>query len=289
MALKAILDTLDDVPEPLRGEYKESKVGDKTVYVLDLEGVDSHPAVVNLKTAHERVKADKAKLAGDLATANAKLKTVPEDFDADEWERLRTEDAARQNDPTGGDVRRQVETATAAVKSQYEAKLAKQKKDFEAEITERDGKITALDTDLRKRLVTDGLTVALTEAGVTAPPFIKAARALLEPGVEVIEEDGIRVAKMKADLGGDDIAKYVANWVQSDEGRVFVAPAKGGDAAGNQRPRNTDSNPFGKQAWSKTEQGRLIRTDRKKAESLAQAAGFKSLDLAISARQPLAA
>lgn len=289
MALKAIIDALDDVPEALRGEYKEQKAGDKTVYVLDLEGVDSHPAVVNLKTAHERVKADKTKLAGDLAAANAKLRAVPEDFDADEWERLRTEDAARQNDPTGGDVRRQVETATAAVKSQYEAKLAKQKKDFEAEIAERDDKITALDADLRKRLVTDGLTAALTEAGVTAPPFIKAARALLEPGVEVIEEDGIRVAKMKADLGGDDIAKYVSNWVQSDEGRVFVAPAKGGDAAGNQRPRSAESNPFSKAGWNKTEQGRLLRSDRRKAESLAQAAGFKSLDAAVAARDAIAA
>jgi len=289
MALKAIVDALADVPESLHGEYKEQKIGDKTVYVLDLEGVDSHPAVVNLKTAHERVKADKTKLAGDLAAANAKLKVLPEDFDPDEYERLRAEEAIRINDPTGGDVRKQVETATAAVKSQYEAKLAKQKKDFETEIAERDGKITALDSDLRKRLVTDGLTTALTEAGVTAPPFIKAARALLEPGVEVIEEDGIRVAKMKADLGGDDIAKYVANWVQSDEGKVFVAPAKGGDAPGNQRPRTTDTNPFSKAGWNKTEQGRLLRTDRRKAESFAQAAGFKTLDAAVAAREAIAA
>lgn len=289
MALKAIVDTLDDVPEALHGEYKEQKIGDKTVYVLDLEGVDNHPAVVNLKTAHERVKADKTKLSGDLAAAAARLKNVPEDFDADEYERLRTEEAARLKDPGNTDVRKQIETATAAVKSQYETKLAKQKKDFETEIAERDGKITALDADLRKRLVTDGLTAALTEAGVTAPPFIKAARALLEPGVEVIEEDGARVAKMKADLGGDDIAKYVANWVQGDEGKVFVAQAKGGDASGSQRPRSTDSNPFGKAGWNKTEQGRLLRSDRRKAESLAQAAGFKTLDAAVAAREAIAA
>jgi len=289
MALKALIDTLDDVPEALRGEYKEQKIGDKTVYVLDLEGVDSHPAVVNLKNAHERVKADKTKLAGDLATATAKLKTVPEDFDPDEYERLRTEEAARVNDPGGNDVRKQIETATAAVKSQYETKLARQKKDLETEIASRDAKVTTLESDLRNRLVTDGLTQALTEAGVTSPTFLKAARAMLESGVEVIEEDGIRVAKMKADLGGDDLAKYVSNWVQGDEGKVFVAPAKGGDAPGGKGPRGGEANPFAKTNWNKTEQGKLLRSDRKKAENLAQAAGFKSLDAAVAARQPIAA
>ncbi|WP_332719257.1 hypothetical protein [Pelagibacterium mangrovi] len=50
MALKTILDTLDDVPEVLHAEYKE--VDGK--FVLDLEGIDAYPTVVNLKTAHER-------------------------------------------------------------------------------------------------------------------------------------------------------------------------------------------------------------------------------------------
>jgi len=286
--LKAILDSLDDVPEAIRSEYKEQKIGDKTVFVLDLDGVNEHPAVVNLKSAHERVKADKKRLGDDLAAANAKLKDIPEDFDAAEWERLRADEATRSNDPDNKDVRKQVEAATASVKSQYETKLAKLKKDLEAEIASRDAKVSNLEGDLRKRLVTDGLTSALTEAGVTNPTFLKAARALLESGVEVVEDDGVRVAKMKSDLGGDDLAKYVQNWVQGDEGKAFVSPPKGADSKGSSG-RASEDNPFGKTAWNKTAQGALIRSDRAKAERLAKAAGFASLEATYSASKPIAA
>jgi len=285
MALKTVVEKLDDVPEAFRGEYKEQKQGDKTVYVLDLDGVDAHPGVVNLKSAFERVKVDKQRLTTDLATANAKVKDLPEDFDADEWDRLRTEDAARQNDPDGKDVRKAVETATAAVKSQYEAKLAKLKKDHAGEIETRDAEILKLKTDTRKRLVTDGLTAALTESGVTSPAFLKAARAMLESGVEVIEEDGATIAKMKAELGGDDIAKYIQNWVQSDEGKSFVTPAKGSDAPGS-GARNGEHNPFSKEHWNVTAQGKLKREDASKAERLAKSAGFRDLNHAFSSQRP---
>jgi hypothetical protein len=286
--LKTVLESLDDVPEAIREHYKEQKQGDKTVYVLDLDGVDAHPGVVNLKSAFERVKADKKKLGEDLAAANAKLKDIPEDFDATEWERLRTDEQTRQSDPGNNDVRKQIETATAAVKSQYEAKIAKIKKDSDAAIAERDRKIAALDADIRKRLVTDGLTAALTEAGVTNPAFLKAARAMLEHDVEVVEEDGSRTAKMKSDLGGDDLAKYVQNWVQGDEGKAFVSPAKGADSKGG-NSRSSEDNPFGKTGWNKTAQGQLIRADRAKAERLAKAAGFKSLEATYAASKPLVA
>ncbi|WP_414461811.1 hypothetical protein [Hyphomicrobium sp. DY-1] len=284
--LKTVISSLDEVAEAVRGEYKEQKQGDKTVYVLDLEGVDAHPGVVNLKSAFERVKADKVKLTTDLAAANSKVKDLPEDFDADEWARLRTEDAARQNDPDGKDVRKQIETATASVKSQYETKIGKLTKDHATALAEKDTKIAKLEGDQRKRLITDGLTAALTESGVTSPAFLKAARAMLESGVEVIDEDGTAVAKMKAELGGDDIAKYVANWVQGDEGKSFVAPASGSGAPGSQQ-RSGDSNPFSKEHWSKTEQGKLLRTDRGKAERLAKSAGFRNLDAANAAARPL--
>lgn len=287
MTLKTVINALDEVDEAFRSEYKEQKQGDKTVYVLDLDGVDAHPGVVNLKSAFERVKADKQRLTTDLAAANAKSKDIPEDFDADEWERLRTEDAARQNDPDGKDVRKAVETATAAVKAQYEAKLAKLKKDHGTEIETRDAEISKLKSDTRKRLVTDGLTAALTEAGVTSPAFLKASRAMLESNVEVIEEDGVLIAKMKAEFGGDDIAKYVQNWVQGDEGKSFVAPAKGSDAPGS-GGRGGEKNPFSKDSWNRTEQGKLLNADRAKAERLAKAAGFKDIRQANAATGPIA-
>lgn len=287
MALKTVVEKLDDVPEAFRSEYKEQKQGDKTVFVLDLDGVDAHPGVVNLKSAFERVKADKQRLSTELAAATAKTKDLPEDFDADEWERLRTEEAARQNDPDGKDVRKQIDAATTAVKSQYEGKITKLKKDHTAELETRDARISKLEGETRKRLVTDGLTAALTEAGVTSPAFLKASRAMLEGSVEVIEEDGVTVAKMKAEFGGDDLAKYVQNWVQSDEGKSFVTPATGSGAPGSRTP-NGEHNPFSKEHWNRTAQGKLIREDRPKAERLAKAAGFRDIKHANISPRPTA-
>jgi hypothetical protein len=68
MALKAIVEALDDVPEALHEYYKEQN----EVFVLGIDGIDDHPSVKNLKSAHERQKKETAKYkdkAGELETA----------------------------------------------------------------------------------------------------------------------------------------------------------------------------------------------------------------------------
>lgn len=285
MALKAILDSLDDVPEALHGEYNETVIGGKTVYALDIEGVDSLPATANLKSAYERVKADKIKLTSDLKEATTKLGKLPEDFDAAEWERLKAEDEARQADPDNKDVRKQVETATAAVKQRYENQIAANKKAHEEAIAEKDGQIAGLEGDIRRALVEDGLTKALVKAGVK-PTLMKAAQRMFETDVEVVEEDGKRVARMKTDLGGDEVERFISNWAQSDDAKDFIAPMKGGDETGSGSRRSTGPNPFSAENWNITEQGRLMNADRGKAESMAKAAGFKDLAEANRATGP---
>ena len=289
MALKTILDDLSEAPDGLQGEYKEQKIGEKTVYVLDLEGVDSHPAVVNLKTAHDRVKADKAKLANDLRDATAKLTLLPEDFDADEWSRLKTEDEARANDPDNKNVRAQIDAATNAVKTQYEAKLDRQKKDYDANLAEKDADLVKRDAEIRRRVGTDSLRAALTSAGVKKG-LIAGAVAMFDRDIEVIQEDDAYVARMKADLGGDDVERFISNWAQSEAAKEWIAPPTGDDEPGSTRSRmGLDGNPFSKQGWNKTAQASLIASNRAKAEQMAKSAGFKSLEATFSARGPLAA
>ena len=58
--------------------------------------------------------------------------------------------------------------------------------------------------------------------------------------------------------------------------------------AGNGAGRPSTQNPFTKQFWNKTQQGQLLVADRVKAERLAKAAGFKSLDEASRAAGPVA-
>lgn len=267
MALKTIVDSLDDVPEAFRGEYKEQ--GDK--FVLDIEGIDAHPTVINLKTAFERVKGDKKKLTTDLEGANAKLAELPDDFDAEEWVRLKAE-AGDPNDPEN--------------KAKKDEHLQSQKKVFEQRIanleTKHANELKAMATEIAERdevissvLVEDGLTKALVEAGVSKD-FLKAARAMLKPSVKVIrDDDGARRAIVETDLGEEEIGKYVSNWAQSDEGRVFIAKPTGGDAAGGRGQQFAD-NPWDTSNGKKpnlTRQQQLISENPAKARQMAQAAG----------------
>lgn len=274
MAVKTILQDLSEAPESLHGEYQQKDIGGKTVYVLDLDGTDNHPAVANLKNAFERVKADKQTLSRELGEIKAKFASLPDDFDADEWARLRTDDEARKIDPNNKDVRAQVETAIAAVKAQYDAKIQR--------LTKEAGE---LESEIRSRLVGDGLRQVFVHLGVRKG-LIDAAIAANERNIEVVVEDGRRVARMKPELGGGEVASYFQNWANSDDAKDFIDPARGGDETGSRSNTGLSDNPFGKKAWSKTTQAALVRADRGKAERLAKAAGFRSLDHALPASKP---
>ncbi|KKB09398.1 hypothetical protein VE26_05525 [Devosia chinhatensis] len=124
-------------------------------------------------------------------------------------------------------------------------------------------------------LVEDGLTKALVDAGVSKD-FLKAARAMLKPSVKVVrDDDGARRAIVETDLGEEEIGKYVTNWAQSDEGRVFIAKPSGGDAGGGKGQQFAD-NPWdsgnGKRP-NLTKQQQLISENPAKARLMAQAAG----------------
>jgi len=96
MALKAIVEKLDDVEEAHRGLYIE-KDGK---FALDLEETSTrdHPFVTALKNALDRTKATLADIKTKFEALEAFKKTVPEEFTADEWARLKAVDAD-ESDP----------------------------------------------------------------------------------------------------------------------------------------------------------------------------------------------
>lgn len=283
--LKVILDSLDGLDEKYHDLYEE-KDGK---FVLKLEGVDSHPAVVALKNGHTNSKRERDEAKRLLAEAKKKLEAVPEDFDADEWARLRAEDEARQNDPEGKDVRAQLDRQRDSLTRQHDAKTAALKKTHATELAEVVADRDGMEADLRRALVDDGLTKALVKAGVK-PTLLKAAKRLFDSDVEVVVEDGVRVARMKSDIGGGAVEEFIANWSSSDDAKDFIAPPTGDDERGSKQSRGLiGDNPFGKNSWNKTAQAQLIKSNRAKAEQMAKAAGFKSLDQTYAARGPIAA
>lgn len=286
MALKSILESVDDLPDNIKAEYTEKEIAGKKVFVLDVEGIEAHPGAGALKTALERVRSEKKTLGDNLKTANDKLALIPAEFTTEEWVRLKALD---ENDPDDPERKKARDAALAGQKKIFENQIENLKKAHAAELATKDQTITKKDEQIGKMLVDDGLTKALVEAGV-GKHFLKAATAMLRGNVKVVhEQDGSR-AFFETDLGEAEIGEFVGNWAKTDEGKAFIPPAAGGGAPGSQRPggdRNSDENPFSQRGWSKTKQGALISSDRVKAERLAKAAGFADLAAAAKAMKAL--
>lgn len=122
-----------------------------------------------------------------------------------------------------------------------------------------------------KLLIDNALTSALTEAGVKDPVYIKAAAALVRAENKFeIKADG---ADRFAFVGDKKLADFVKEWSQGDSGKAFVsAPGNsGGNAGGSGKP--SVPNPWGKDTFNLTEQGRILQENPTMAASLqAQAA-----------------
>ena len=206
MALKTILDSLDDVPDALKSEYKE--IDGK--FVLDIEGIDAHPAVVNLKTAHERTKADKKRLGDENIILKARVEGLPDDFDADAYEVLQAQAEGKAPAKTDEQV--------AQVRAQLEKK-------HNTELAKKDERITVLEGNINRLTVEDGLSKALDDAGVD-PAFKPGAMALLKSkgAVKLVEDDGAFKAQVETDMGPMPLSNYVKDWSGSDEeiGRAHV-------------------------------------------------------------------
>ncbi|MFN7092778.1 MAG: hypothetical protein ACK4P4_19770 [Allorhizobium sp.] len=257
MALKAIIDSLDSVEEQYRSLYEEKD----SKFVPVVEGIETHPGAAALKSALDRVRGEKGTLSEKLTTAESRLEGLPEDFDADAYETLRTQ--AEGKEPPKVDERHERQ------KTELEKKHGIEK----AKLERRNAK---LDATLRKTLIDDGLTKALIDAGVSKE-FLPAAKALLKErgAIKLVEEDD--EFHVFADDGVDErtpLKKFVADW-SADEGKHFVAKATGGDAKGGDGRTFTDT-PWDSSNGKRpnlTKQQQLIQKNSAKARQMAQTAG----------------
>lgn len=199
MALKTVLDSLEGVDDALKPLYAE----DGERFVLQLDGVDSHPQVANLKSAYERVKADKEKATGERDAFKAKVADLPDDFDADVWRRAKEGKA----DPE---------------------QLAKLRSALEGERDEVQAKYDALVASNQQRAVRDAVSTALADQGV--PEELRKGASLQMLEGRKVEMNG-ETPVIETDMGPMGLADYAKAWV-GKEGKAFVAPPQGGGSRG---------------------------------------------------------
>lgn len=183
------------------------------------------------KTYKERVaglEANRDKALGQLKELQSKL---PEDFDPEEWKKLKAANA-------------EAEEARAREEGRYEELLEKERKRFQKSVEERDAKVASLEASLRKTLIESAAKSAISKHGGDAE--------LLLPHVtnaaDLVELNGQHVAVVK-DANGEPMlapeAKTATDYMGIDhlvsgwkeQGRfpgAFVGTgASGGGASAN--------------------------------------------------------
>lgn len=279
--LKAVLEKLDELPEQLHEFYTEQE----GKFYLNVEEVESHPAAKALQGALEAQKAARKKAAEEIAKLKERLAKVPDNFDPTELDKLRNQvsemtakieeyemDPAKKTPP---DTKHLQELAQA--RRMLEQKITGMEKAHAAELAKQEQILAKKEAFIRKLMVEEELSKGLLDVGVNKSLF-RGAQAMLAPMIKIEEEDdGYRVF-VPTDTGDLDIPKFLADWSASDEGKAFIPPPKGADAAGTKQQKSMMGdikNPWHKDHFNRTEQGKILRTDRNKAVKLAAAAGVK--------------
>ncbi len=256
MALKAVVDSLDSIDAGLHDHYTEK---DGKFY-LQIDGIKDHPDTQALRSALERVRQEKKDLIAAHDADKLRLDGLPDDFDAAAYDALKAQADGKEPPKTDEQVTR--------VREQLERK-------HQTELGKKDERIAALEGQIRKVTIDDGLSKAMDEANVDPKhktkllPYLKAIGA-----IKLDEVDGEFKAVVETDMGPVALARFVTDWAASDDGKDYVTKPSGPDARGNNgRGGAVEANPWAKDTFNLTKQGEIARADPAKAQRLKAAAG----------------
>lgn len=219
-------------------------------------------------TRFAEVNRTKKKLESELAEAKRFRASLGEDFDAEEYARLK--DAAEK-----------AEDEKLTSKGKFEELKQKLTEKHQKELSSKDAEIARRDGFIERLLIDNRLDEAVQKVEVL-PEYRAAVKALMKArGPKVVQEGDDYRALMPTDMGEADISTYVEEWARTDEAAPFIrATGLGGSGArgGNGSGGNTGVNPWKKETRNLTEQMRITKENPELARRLAAAVG-KTLDL----------
>lgn len=261
MALKASVDTLDDVPAHFHELY--TQVGDK----FNLTGVEGMKPLDEFNTVYSSL----TKERNDHKLAKQKLATFTAFGDPTELQN-RLDRIPELEAAAGGkldDV-----AINKLVDGRIGGKLAPVQRQLETALTENATlreTIGKYETSNKQRTITDELRIAATKIKVLDTAFEDAA--LLAERVFDVDEDGRIVAKqgmgctpgITPEVWLIEMQQKRPHWWGPSMGGGARGSGAGGAAGG--------SNPWTAENWNMTEQGQILRENRTKAEQLARSAG----------------
>lgn len=279
MALKVVVDSLDNVPEGARDQYRESTEGGKAVYTLDIEGkLDGHPLARTIlsenKTYRERISATNATLTA--------WKPVMERFQKpDEAQALLDKLPELELAAAGKVDEKALDTMVEARVRSKLAPVERERDQWKTRASELENANTELTAKERRRLVVGAVGSAARALKVrdTAYEDVELYGERLfevDDGGNVVTKDGVGVTpglSPKAWLE-DMQPKRPHWWGDSAGGGAGGSRSGGGTVVGN---------PWAHDTWNLSKQGEIQRDPNGGAERAARMAAAAG---SVNGRRP---
>lgn len=268
MALKAVVDTLDGLPEDVKSEYTERN----GKFELQVEGMKTQADVDRLTSAltkergdHKATKEKFSSLADlDLAEVHAKLDKYPE---------LEAAAAGKLDE-------KQLDTLVEGRIKTRLAPLERELGTVKKSLAEKDEMISQFTAKERQRKISKAVASAAKKSGLQDTAIDDAI--LLGERVFELNEDGSVTAKENVGCtpGVDPTVWFTEMQTKRPH---WWGPSQGGGAGGNRGNGGGGTNPWTHDNWNMTEQGKIVRENPARAEQLAKSAGTT-----IGGRKPAA-
>lgn len=258
MALKAILDTLEGIDTHFHELYTERN---GKFELTGIEGVKTQADVDRLQTAltkerndHKVVKDKFAPLANyDITEVLGKLDRFSE-----------LEEAARGKlDDT------KIEELVGKRIGSKLGPVERERDTYKTQLAEASSRIQQYEARETQRTIFDKIREAATSAKIL-PEAMEDALLLAERVFEVTEEGRV-VTKDNVGVTPGIEASVWFNELQTKRPHWW-GPSIGGGAGGSKTP-GSGNNPWTAEHWNLTEQGKVLTTNRSRAEQLAKSAG----------------
>jgi hypothetical protein len=292
MALKAVIKTIDGLSDEIAGLYEK----DGDVFVLSLDGLESHPKAQGLSNSVKAIRTEKKTLEKQLEELQTKFSGIDvekiKDIDLDEYEKQLAElGRLKQEQEKQQKQKLKDEAAWEKLEQQLTSKQQEQIESLEKKYTtqidqfkkESQAKEEKMLTSLKQNLKDKELTKALAKAGGNIPiltphiaPFVDIRET--DSGlynVVVIDADGNPRKDDSGQLLG--IEALVGEFKEKPEfqgdGLFKVDQQTGGSgSAGNRGQNDSQNNPFAKDSFNLTQQALLKKADPQKYDRLKKAA-----------------
>lgn len=258
MGLKAIIDSIDDLPEDIKKEYVEKN----GKFELQVEGMKTQADVERLQGALTKERNDHKSVRERLGLlGDRKIEDVLSQLD-----RISELEAAA----AGKLDEKQLDQL---VEGRIRTKLApieRERDSLRGQLGEKDKVIEGFALKERTRAIHDGVRAAAVTAKLL-PEALEDALILAERVFEV-NEDGKVTTRDNVGVtpGVEPTVWFTDLQVKRPH---WWGPSQGGGAGGNRNGAGGGSNPWTYEGWNMTEQGRVLTENRARAEQLAKAAG----------------